>query len=146
MPKRKYAYDTLVTAPVPWSDRKAGARLIALGLLPFAAGRVLAIVDAKDDLPEICPFRLITGLPCPFCGSTRAFKAAASRDPAFLQYNPFWVVVAAFMFFAGVTTLFTRVSYKRVWAERGSPPSYVMATALALGWITAMINRKSITA
>lgn len=39
--------------------------------------------------PVLCPFRTITGLPCPTCGATRAFAALFSGDlPGSLGYNP----------------------------------------------------------
>ncbi|MDR0850900.1 MAG: DUF2752 domain-containing protein [Clostridiales Family XIII bacterium] len=50
--------------------------------IPFAAGLVLLFVVG-------CPIKLVTGIPCPGCGMTRAFLAAARFDfaEAFL-YHP----------------------------------------------------------
>jgi len=43
-----------------------------------------------------CPFRLLTGLPCPGCGSTRAWTAFLQGDVvAAVAANPFAVVLCS---------------------------------------------------
>ena len=45
------------------------------------------------DSPVICPFRRLTGLPCPACGLTRSWQAAAHLEPAeSLGYHPLGAV------------------------------------------------------
>ena len=45
--------------------------------------------------PALCPFRLLTGHPCPFCGSTRALGVFASGDFAEAwSFNPFGLLVS----------------------------------------------------
>ena len=65
------------------SERRLGALLVAGGCLPFAAG-ALADRDGGGLLPP-CPFRSLTGLPCPFCGATRAFALAVRGDCGLAQ-------------------------------------------------------------
>ncbi|MGH2970351.1 MAG: DUF2752 domain-containing protein, partial [Solirubrobacteraceae bacterium] len=75
----------------PAVERRLGARLLAAGCLPFAAGALIAPPgeDGFGGLP--CPFLAVTGLPCPLCGSTRSFALAARGDMALFGYNAVWV-------------------------------------------------------
>lgn len=44
--------------------------------------------------PLVCPLRETTGIPCPFCGMTRAVTAAVRGDlAASLRYNPGGIVL-----------------------------------------------------
>ena len=52
-----------------------------------------------------CPFRELTGLPCPLCGATRAVTLALRGDPAFLRFGAVWVVVLAAAALAGLLAL-----------------------------------------
>lgn len=64
--------------------------LVWLGL--FVAINILGINPSLIISLDLigCPFRLLTSIPCPGCGMTRAFIALASLDikQAF-SYNPF---------------------------------------------------------
>jgi hypothetical protein len=49
----------------------------------------------RDAIP-VCPFRIATGKPCPFCGLTRAVALAThGRWPEAFRMNPLWPVFAA---------------------------------------------------
>ncbi|MCF8569522.1 DUF2752 domain-containing protein [Gordonia sp. HY002] len=55
-------------------------------------------VSAVEDGPVICPFRHLTGLPCPGCGLTRAFVYTMHGDFSAAvtahAFGPFVVVLA----------------------------------------------------
>jgi len=49
-----------------------------------------------EYIPLICPFRTISGIPCPGCGMTRAFLALAEGDfLGALRFNPLSVPLFA---------------------------------------------------
>ncbi len=59
------------------------------GLSPY---RVL------ECIPLYCPFRAISGIPCPGCGMTRAFLALAEGDfLGALRFNPLSIPLFAFL-------------------------------------------------
>lgn len=78
-------------------EHKGAAELIrralsCIGVL-FIAWLALYLLDIG------CVFRLMTGIPCPGCGMTRAWLAALRLDfAAAIAYHPlFWVVPIAFV-------------------------------------------------
>jgi hypothetical protein len=74
-----------------------GGQLIAAGLCGASLGAagLGAVTGADlDGSPVLCPFRLATGLPCPFCGLTRSMLAAGGGDwETSLQLSPLGPVV-----------------------------------------------------
>jgi hypothetical protein len=72
----------------------------ALATFPAAA----AVQPYLSDRYTICPFRNLTGWPCPLCGMTRAY-AAASRGNWHLawHYHPmWWLAPGAMLGIAGI--------------------------------------------
>jgi len=125
-----------------YRDRSDGVALLAAGCLPFVAG---ALVGPDGDLLGfVCPFRALTGLPCPLCGATRAFALAVRGDAGFLSYNAVWVLVAALMIVAGAAAVITRRS--PVAALSRTPRRAVVTLALlgASGWAYALAERATI--
>src|SRR3954464_8864726 len=116
--------------------RREGTILLAAGCLPFAAGAVVSR-DGAHFVPP-CPFRTVTGLPCPLCGGTRAFAWAARGDVGFLHYNAFWFFVALAMVLAGAAVLVLRRPF--VDALTRTPPRAVFTLALlgGCGWAYAL--------
>jgi hypothetical protein len=118
---------------------RAGLTLMAVGCAPFAAG---ALVPADGDTGLLCPFRELTGLPCPLCGATRAFALAVRGDTGFTSYNAVWVVVAALLIVAGAVVLFMR----RVPALPPRLAVVLVVLLAATGWAYALAQRATIVA
>jgi hypothetical protein len=116
------------------SDRRLGALLVGLGCLPFAVG---ALVGRDGSPVPECPFRALTGLPCPLCGATRAFALAVRGDGGFTAYNAPWVGVAALMVLVGALAL-AGVRLPRARA----PVAIVIVVAVA--WAYALVQRGTI--
>jgi hypothetical protein len=126
----------LIGAP---ADRRVGAALAGIGLMPFvAAAAIDAAAEAAPALP--CPFRELTGLPCPLCGSTRAFALAAQGDPAFLDFNAVWVAAAVATLVTGVVILFRPLRIDRI--TRGLP--YALPAVAVTAWVWALVHRAGI--
>jgi hypothetical protein len=123
---------------------REGPALIVAGCLPFAAGALVSR-DGAHFMPP-CPFRTVTGLPCPLCGGTRAFAWVARGDSGFLHYNAFWVLVAVALIVAGV---WVTVSGREIMAALTRTPrraGVTMGLLLGLGWIYAFAERATIVA
>jgi hypothetical protein len=74
------------------SVRDRDARIAAGGLLGAAA----LWWTTPFHPPTFCPLRTATGVPCPFCGLTRACIAGVhGHVTQSLSYNPFGFVVLA---------------------------------------------------
>ena len=125
--------------------RRRGLELAALCAAPFVIGLALSPPGAGGDggvqlWP--CPFRAITGVPCPLCGATRSVVLAVHGDGRYLDYNPWWVLVLI----AGVVIGLAA-------AMRSKPPPRVpdrMLTAglvamLAVGWAVSLAHATAIT-
>ena len=125
-------------------DLRTGLLLVLAGLLPFAAGLAYTTVDGAGLFSTVCPFLSVTGIPCPFCGSTRAFAFATSGDPAFLDFNAFWVFAAAGLVTVGLAIMFTRFSLKGFWSRRDNLAVYLVVGAILAGWACALLNRGTI--
>lgn len=126
------------------SPRSSRARLYSsLAVLGAASGAWLACAGAAGGDITPCPFKLVTGIACPACGSTRAVLAVfEGHNP--LQYNP----VGLFTFVLGIAvfTLLVRDLVAgsdvllRFWGRaeqwiRQPPVALAGITLLSANWI-----------
>jgi len=68
-----------------------------LGWAMVLGGAVYGLLSLSGWVVFPCPFKTVTGLPCPGCGMTRACHAALHGDWAqVLKMNPFGPLLAVF--------------------------------------------------
>jgi hypothetical protein len=108
-------------------------RLIAAFALVAA---VVIPVGVVQHGPILCPFRLVTGLPCPGCGLTRSWIYFMHGDLGqslyFHPLGPISLIVAA-LFVLGVHKRFPRL-----WEWLQSPP---VLKVIASVWIIVWLMR-----
>jgi hypothetical protein len=129
-------------AQTPHGARASDAARRALFVLPLTSA-VFAVSAAwrVSELPGLvlCPFRAVTGLPCPGCGMTRAFCSIGHGEFArAFGYNalaPF-VFVAAMLLWAHALSTVLKLDSARAALERLKPSPRVTRIMLAvtLAW------------
>lgn len=99
--------------------------------LRFVGGGLVAIAAAWPVLPVhpqiACPLRSLTGVPCPFCGMTRAVVAAVHGNIlGSLAFNP-----------AGILVLFLAVVAiaRPDWLTRLRPPVWSLLAVFGALWL-----------
>jgi hypothetical protein len=101
-------------------ERVRDLRLAAAGL--FGAAAVWPLLPVHP--PLACPLRTATGVPCPFCGMTRACVAAVQGQLGrALAYNPGAVVllaIAAVLLLRPAVVLRIRPPVWLVWVGLGA--------------------------
>ena len=98
---------TLLVSPARAGLRISGQRVAAAGMA--AVG--LANLSVPGRPATLCPFRAITGIPCPFCGGTTAAVRIGHLDLlGALRANPVVVVGALVVMAIPVVTSVPRVA------------------------------------
>ena len=124
-----------------------GVAAIPAGLLLTGSAGVVALGACASALgagevegPTLCPFKLATGLPCPFCGTTRSLMARGRGDlEASVNYSPLGVLLAG-------AAVVLAVAAARAAARRRSltwPPWLLPAggVTIAVIWIFQLVTR-----
>lgn len=118
-----------------FSDVVAAGGVVGIGV------SFLLSPEHIEDGPVICPFRALTGLPCPGCGLTRSWVYAAHgwwRES--FAANPFGLVVVV-----GILALAVAVVRRRV--RRQAPPDldkvvrHPVALAVVAVWLAFGLTR-----
>ncbi len=95
-----------------------------------ALGAVLTRLHTATDPGVLCPLRAMTGVPCPFCGSTTALLEVGNGDlvAALVAQPGTMLVVAALVTAPG--------GWFRGWRELGYRSKVTLiAGALVLSWV-----------
>lgn len=114
-------------------DGKSLVLSISLAAIAVAGICVAAFLDPKSLswFPR-CPFRMLTGLDCPGCGTARAIHAAANgRWYEALRSNP--ILVVAFPFLLAIII-------KPRWARMPSVAWSVFAVAVAWMFVRNLVH------
>ena len=102
----------------------ANDRTIRLGMLGLAGA---AAIYPIAHIPLACPLRATTGIPCPFCGMSRAVSAAVHGHLGqSLAFNPGGIVIVLL-----AVLLLVRPSFARTIR----PPIWVLSAILGGLWL-----------
>jgi hypothetical protein len=135
------------------ASRLAPAVVLVACSLPFCVGRLLfePAADGIAGLAWPCPFRALTGLPCPACGATRSVVLFAHGDARFMHYNPWWVAVLLAACLCSLGLLLARSAGVRTarWRDLlglgGRHQLAAAAVVLIAGWAVALAHASAIT-
>jgi hypothetical protein len=104
------------------------ALIVAGGLVAIAITGVAAKFCLEAGFAWKCPALSVFGVPCPSCGSTRAFAALAGFSfLEALKFNPLMVIGVC-----GLPFLYFANSVPTQWKNYGWP---IFGTAVALNWL-----------
>lgn len=99
-----------------WSGLKLRVRLIALIAWTSSLYGLARWSQGFESGPALCPLRFVTGVPCPFCGTTRSVGNLIQGDfQAALAFNPLGYLLAAL-----ALALFLIPREVKQWSEKGS--------------------------
>ncbi|TIC88988.1 DUF2752 domain-containing protein [Nocardioides sp. GY 10113] len=134
-----------MTPRTPPSSLSSAEVLAGGGVLALAVACLLSPRTIEDG-PVLCPFRQLTGLPCPGCGLTRSWVYLVHgwwRES--LAAHPFGPVAAGIVVLVAVLLALSRV-------RRSTPPSldrwarHPLAWGFAAAWLGFAVVRMAVEA
>ena len=88
-------------------------------------------------MPTVCPFRLVTGYPCPTCGMTRSWHSVLHLEPMrAVRDHPFGPLVLA----AIATGTWSPATADQLAARVARLPTRIKAAAL-MAWVAWWVSR-----
>lgn len=125
------------------SEREGVFPLDGYSLLALAGGLAVAASFVWDrfvsmDGPALCPFRRLTGVPCPACGLTRSFVEMGNLDlasaAAMHALGPLLWMVFALMGLHGAAEVLARRRMRAGWFERWRGRLGIVLFVLVVVW------------
>lgn len=121
------------------------------GFLTLLAICIVALIavacSMKFGIPLTCPFKRITGLPCPGCGGVRCvilllkgdFTSAVITNPVSVVFMVFIVVSIGWLFIDGYNK---SNSYKRIVLGKWNPKLvWVVLLVISANWLWNILKR-----
>jgi len=126
--------------------RGTSAALLAVGTAPFLVGALLHVEEGRVSEASVpCPFREMTGLPCPLCGSVRGVVLASHLDGGFLSFNAVVVAVLGALAAIGLAGLVAlRATGRPLRLPSGRWLAVIGVALAAAAWSWALANRATI--
>lgn len=115
--------------------RTNSAGLALTGALALGTAALLPVGSIEDG-PILCPFRLLTGVPCPLCGMTRSWVYLAHGDvEASVTSHPVGPLLMAFTALVVVVAVIRWVRGSAFIADR-----WLVRAAVVLGIVTCIFG------
>lgn len=126
-------------APRPGGLAAPAATAVPGRALRTTGGLMAAGALALPVLPEVgvlCPLRRVTGVPCPFCGTTTGVLATAAGDVgAAFAANPAAPLLVAAVVLAWAAWLAARVGIPLPSLRWRRPPAALVVVVVAALWL-----------
>lgn len=98
------------------------------------------ILELLEHTPVLCPFRVITGMPCPGCGTTRAvFELGSGRPITSLLLNPLGVFV--WVYFLAVLANWVGVLSRSAFEKTSQALAAYGVAAAFTAWLATLAHR-----
>lgn len=115
---------------------RATAATVAVGGLAALTTAVLLSPATLSAGPDVCPFRRLTGLPCPACGLTRSWIALGHGDLlAAFGYNAFGPLFMAVALVGTAVAIATVVTGRRVLSPSRAALAGRIAGGVLVVWL-----------